>query len=216
MVCRASSGPDAPPVGARLQVGSGFSGECVKTGTLLRCNDTEADSRVDRENCRALGIRSMLAVPAASRREIDRNSRSFLRPCESFFRRRRAVLQRLAQAVLAAVNRALRVERSAALQPAPPATAFAPQPGSVLFASVPKRKNRVEITEEKTSSGISLPRSHLILLVCAAAAIAMVLGYNLAPLIRSELEQRARTPYQTVWLRLNLRSLTQRRLPPPP
>src|SRR5215471_11029600 len=27
MVCRASSGPDAPPVGARLQVGSGFSGE---------------------------------------------------------------------------------------------------------------------------------------------------------------------------------------------
>ena len=41
MICRASSGPDAPPVGARLRVGSGFSGECVKTGTLLRCDDTE-------------------------------------------------------------------------------------------------------------------------------------------------------------------------------
>ena len=63
MVCRASSGPDAPPVGARLQVGSGFSGECVKTGRLLRCDDTEIDSRVDRESCRALGIRSILAVP---------------------------------------------------------------------------------------------------------------------------------------------------------
>jgi hypothetical protein len=50
MVCRASSGPDAPPVGARLQVGSGFSGECVHKGILLRCNDAEVDLRVDRES----------------------------------------------------------------------------------------------------------------------------------------------------------------------
>ena len=63
MICRASSGPDAPPVGAPLQVGSGFSGECVKTGTLLRCDDTESDPRVDRDTCRALGLRSILAVP---------------------------------------------------------------------------------------------------------------------------------------------------------
>jgi len=63
MVCRASAGADSPPAGARLQVGSGFSGECVKTGLLLRCDDTELDSRVDRESCRALGIRSILAAP---------------------------------------------------------------------------------------------------------------------------------------------------------
>jgi len=63
MVCRASSGDDAPSVGARLQVGSGFSGECVKSGRLLRCEDTETDARVDRASCRALGIRSILAVP---------------------------------------------------------------------------------------------------------------------------------------------------------
>src|SRR5262249_55701283 len=49
MVCRASAGADAPPVGARLQVGSGFSGECVRAGRLLRCDDTESDDRVDRE-----------------------------------------------------------------------------------------------------------------------------------------------------------------------
>ena len=29
MICRASSGADAPPVGAILQIGSGFSGECA-------------------------------------------------------------------------------------------------------------------------------------------------------------------------------------------
>ena len=63
MVCRASAGSDAPPFGARLQVGSGFSGECVRMGRSLRCDDSETDDRVDRQGCRALGIRSMVAVP---------------------------------------------------------------------------------------------------------------------------------------------------------
>jgi len=63
MVCRASIGSDAPSLGARLTIGSGFSGECVRTGRLLRCEDSETDRLVDRESCRALGIRSMIAVP---------------------------------------------------------------------------------------------------------------------------------------------------------
>jgi GAF domain/PilZ domain/Sel1 repeat len=63
MACVASAGSDAPPVGARLQVGSGFSGECVRTGRSLRCDDSETDDRVDRDGCRVLGIRSMVAVP---------------------------------------------------------------------------------------------------------------------------------------------------------
>ncbi len=63
MICRASAGQDAPGVGARLTIGSGFSGECVRTGQLLRCEDSETDPLVDRESCRALGIRSMIAVP---------------------------------------------------------------------------------------------------------------------------------------------------------
>lgn len=62
MVCRASSG-DAPPVGARFHVGSGFSGECVRTGRLQRCDDAETDPIVDQESCRQLGIRSMVASP---------------------------------------------------------------------------------------------------------------------------------------------------------
>ncbi|MGA9814951.1 MAG: GAF domain-containing protein, partial [Terriglobales bacterium] len=63
MVCMASAGSDAPPFGTRLHVGSGFSGECVRTGRSLRCDDSETDDRVDREGCKALGIRSMVAVP---------------------------------------------------------------------------------------------------------------------------------------------------------
>src|ERR1700722_7296159 len=56
MTCRASSGSNVPPVGATLKVGSGFSGECVRAGRILRCDDTEEDARVDRESCRALVI----------------------------------------------------------------------------------------------------------------------------------------------------------------
>ncbi|MGH9500421.1 MAG: GAF domain-containing protein [Terriglobales bacterium] len=66
MVCRATAGPNAPSVGTRLRVGSGFSGECVRSGILLRCDDSETDPRVDRDSCRALGIRSMIAAPIRS------------------------------------------------------------------------------------------------------------------------------------------------------
>ena len=66
MVCRANAGLSAPPLGAHLKIGSGFSGQCVQTGLLLRCDDSETDARVDRESCRFLGIRSMLAAPIRS------------------------------------------------------------------------------------------------------------------------------------------------------
>ena len=62
MVCRASSG-DAPPLGAKLQIGSGFSGACVRTARLQRCDDADTNPLVDRESCRELGIRAMIAAP---------------------------------------------------------------------------------------------------------------------------------------------------------
>ena len=69
MVCRASSG-EAPPLGARFQVGLGFSGQCVRTGQLQHCLDSETDPRVDRQSCRDLGIRSMVAVPVTIRGKV--------------------------------------------------------------------------------------------------------------------------------------------------
>jgi putative methionine-R-sulfoxide reductase with GAF domain len=62
MVCRASSG-DAPPLGAKLQIGSGFSGACVRTAKMQRCDDSDTNPLVDRESCRQLSIRSMIAAP---------------------------------------------------------------------------------------------------------------------------------------------------------
>src|SRR5215470_3301838 len=62
MVCRATTGRTAPDLGVRLDK-AGFSAECLRVGTLQRCDDTETDPRVDAAACRLLGVRSILVVP---------------------------------------------------------------------------------------------------------------------------------------------------------
>ena len=63
VVCSARSGRTAPDLGVRLQADSGFSGECVRTGQILRCDDSEYHPGVDRLSCRRLGVRSILVAP---------------------------------------------------------------------------------------------------------------------------------------------------------
>jgi L-methionine (R)-S-oxide reductase len=63
MVCEGSSGRTAPEIGARLQVESGITAECVRTRKILRCDHASQDPRVNAESCRALGIESVLVLP---------------------------------------------------------------------------------------------------------------------------------------------------------
>jgi N-acetylmuramoyl-L-alanine amidase len=65
IVCRASVGTIAPDTGVRLDPNSGFSGACLRSGEILRCDDWEKDSRVSVPACQRLGARSMVAVPVA-------------------------------------------------------------------------------------------------------------------------------------------------------
>ncbi len=194
MVCRASAGRDAPPSGARLQVGSGFSGECVRTGKLLRCDDTETDTRVDRESCRALGLRSALATPIKVGDKVIGLLEVLSAHPFSFSDTDGTTLQRLAAIVLAAVNRAGRQESSAASGKGP---AFAPSPGSVLFASEVKPTQKAS-EEPAAENGVHLPRSYLLILIGTAATIFLVLGYYLAPAIQARFQDRGSTVEQTV------------------
>lgn len=66
IVCRAAAGTIVPEPGARLDPKSGFSGACLRTGGIVRCDDSENDARVNVEVCRRLGTRSIVAVPIAS------------------------------------------------------------------------------------------------------------------------------------------------------
>ncbi len=61
MVCRATLG-NAPDLGVRIH-SSGLSGECVRTGKMVRCDDTESDPRVDPALCRQLNLRCALVLP---------------------------------------------------------------------------------------------------------------------------------------------------------
>lgn len=63
MVCRATTGDSAPGLGVRVEAASGLSGECLRTGEVQHCSDTETDPRVDAEACRQLGIRSAMLMP---------------------------------------------------------------------------------------------------------------------------------------------------------
>jgi GAF domain-containing protein len=198
MVCRASSGPGAPPVGITLHVGSGFSGECVRTGKLLRCVDTETDERVDRQTCRALGIRSMIAAPIRKGDEVVGLLEVFSLRSGAFGDNDAAVLQRLAETVQAALIRSARIKDPTAPPPLPPKP-FSPPRGGVLFAHLPESGAEKDAPGEQDNlSGIRLPRGHLYLLFAAAATIFLALGVITEPWIHEKLQTRKRSDEQTV------------------
>jgi len=63
MVCRATSGTTAPDLGVHLETWKGLSGECVRSGETLRCDNVEFDARVDVESCRRMGVQSIVVTP---------------------------------------------------------------------------------------------------------------------------------------------------------
>jgi hypothetical protein len=198
MTCRASAGQSAPPVGATLQAGSGFSGECVRTGTTLRCDDGETDERVDRQSCRALGIRSILAAPIRAAEKVIGLLEVFSARADAFGENDTIVLQRFAETIATSVARSSRAEDSSV--PPPASKPFTPALGSVLFAHDPDENatKKSLSTDDDKIAGIRLPRAHLYLLVCAAVTIFFALGFILAPWIQERIKARDHTAEHTV------------------
>ena len=106
MTCRAVAGTSTPPVGATVNVSSGFSGECIRLARPLRCDDTESDDRVDAEACRLLGLRSILAAPVMYERDIVGLVEVFCDRPFAFDDGDLAVVERLAQTVVLTLSRA--------------------------------------------------------------------------------------------------------------
>jgi hypothetical protein len=132
MTCMARAGSDAPGIGARLRAGSGFSGECVRTGKVLRCDDAETDTRVDREGSRLLGIRSMIAAPIRRDDLVVGLLEVFSPDPHSFGPNDQKILERLAEMTAAAISqpfdlRSTQLPRDAPgmFEPGPPANSAA-------------------------------------------------------------------------------------------
>jgi len=208
MICRASAGLSAPPVGAALLAGSGFSGECVRTGKMSLCDDTEIDERVDRQTCHALGIRSILAAPLRSDEKVIGLLEVFFAQPDAFNEIAMAILQRFADTIVAAINRSGKTPGPSVPSSAP-SKPFTPSPGSVLFGHAPEesaetkalaadKNDKNKDKDEDKVGGIRLPRIHLYLLVGAFAIVAAALGFILAPWIHERIQAPDRSAEHTV------------------
>lgn len=63
MICRATTGKNAPDLGVRVDMTSGLPGASLITGKVQLCDDTEQGGLVNAEICRRLGVRSMVIAP---------------------------------------------------------------------------------------------------------------------------------------------------------
>jgi len=136
MTCRASSG-SAPPVGTDLLPESGLSGECVRTGVTVRCDDTERDVRVDRDACRAIHLRSAVVVPLFARGNINGLVEVlYAAPC-AFDGRDVLTLRRLADLISATLSTSATAEPRQIVQDAVASTGHGSEPSVRPVPAVP-------------------------------------------------------------------------------
>lgn len=135
MVCRARSGDTAPLLGAPLNEKAGISGECLRTGKVQHCSDTENDPLVDLEVCRSLGLRSIAVLPIRGWRGINGVLEVFSANPAAFTEQHIALLQQLA--VLADRARTSQPESASAAAPTLPPQIEKPPSG------VPTASDRV-------------------------------------------------------------------------
>ncbi|HXY49407.1 MAG TPA: GAF domain-containing protein [Terriglobales bacterium] len=145
LVCKASAGESAPAVGTLLQVNSGLSGESVRTGQTLVCENAATDGRVNRESCQALGIASVVVMPLLREGAVMGVFELFSGQPHAFGERDLMALERLGSMVHTALDCAQTVsetphESAVVIPMAPPAavsSAKVETPGNELFERNP-------------------------------------------------------------------------------
>ncbi len=146
MLCRATTGSNAPELGALLSMEYGLSGESVRTRQVLRCDDAERDLRVNREACRNLGIASVVVMPIVSEEQVLGVFELLSGEPRAFDERSLSALQRLSEMVETAVKHAAAAQvvpaapAVGAVEVQPPVDVAAPEtapvasPSSVIVA----------------------------------------------------------------------------------
>jgi TonB family protein len=102
VICRARAGDMAPDLGTKLEIDAGISGQCLRTGRALRCDDTANDARVDAEVCRRLGLRSLAVVPVGRKPAVSGVLEAFSALPFAFHDTQVELLEELAELVMAA------------------------------------------------------------------------------------------------------------------
>ncbi len=201
MVCRARAGEPAPPLGAPVDAKQGLSGECVRNGLLVSCEDTGNDPRIDPEVCRALGIGSLMATPIVSDFRVVGLLEIFSPLSRNFTKVHETVLDRLVE-MIPKTHREKRQPESIQPEATQPETAVTPEaapqppssesgstePGSseitsmhatreALWEQKPELSEQVSQPVAESASGVRPHLLHWTLLGLAILAVAMALGY---------------------------------------
>jgi len=205
VVCVGRSGETAPELGARLNVDSGISGECLRTGVIMRCDDASRDFHVDAEVCRQLGLQSIAAVPLRGQFGRVGVLEAFSTESFAFTEDKMEVLGRLAGLAEAAWARGMVAEvpqdeaESMAMVALTatveaPAEQALPDPASVPLAEVRKLLASAQPQESR------FPREWSYTILAAAALLAVVLlsVYGWKAWYRSSVASTAGRPAATV------------------
>lgn len=199
MVCRASSGNPAPPLGSEVDVKSGLSGECIRSGLVVSCEDPERDSRVDADVCHALGIGSFMAAPIFADFRVVGLLEIFSPHHRTFNAVHGSILQRLVESI--PDNEKNNLEMPEEGHSGPPGAATTKEGNrlgssntdiavSSPGASIANEPTLSEETASKEDDAAAIERRrepnlvHLALLVLVLGTVAMVMGYLLAPTIQ--------------------------------
>jgi putative methionine-R-sulfoxide reductase with GAF domain len=178
MICRARAGEPALPLGIAVDLKQGLSGECVRNGRMVACEDTEYDPRVDREICRTLGIGSILAAPIFSDFRVVGLIEVFSPRPRAFTEIHETALDRLVEVVPKAQAASLPSQDAAANLATPLTAESTPTMNTVREAVW-----EPETEAREPLKGVPVQLLHILLLVLTLAALFLVAGYVSAPKI---------------------------------
>ncbi len=184
VVCVGRSGETAPDLGDRLNVDSGISGECLRTGVSLRCDDASRDFHVDADVCRQMGLQSIAVVPLRGQHGRVGVLEVFSTESYAFTGDKMEVLERLAGLAEAAWARGVVTETKAAatdpvldeeikleeaVEGVPAAIDATPEPHPIVATPVPLARVRQVFASAQIKD--SQDRRKWRLMAIAAAAV---------------------------------------------
>jgi putative methionine-R-sulfoxide reductase with GAF domain len=125
IICRARAGPMAGAWETQLPLQFSIVEDSMRTQQIVCCRDTENGARADRENCRALGIESIMVLPLIREEQVVGVFELLADKTSAFDDSHGAELERLSEMVLTALDHAdaakrARSEIAAKTNPAPP------------------------------------------------------------------------------------------------